>query len=473
MGYPLIIQGGMGAGVSNWLLAKTVSQAGQLGVVSGTALDLILARRLQEGDPGGHLRRALQHFPVPQLAQRILDDYFIPGGKAAEAPYRGLPMYTADPDLALQQLTVVGNFVEIFLAKEGHSGLVGVNYLEKILMPNLASLYGAMLAGVDYVLMGAGVPREIPGILDKLTRHEQVSLRPHVEGASGDDDYKVHFRPSAVLGNALPELSRPKFLAIIASVTLAVTLVRKAAGKVDGFVIEGPTAGGHNAPPRGPLQLSEEGEPVYGPRDEVDLAEIRRLGLPFWLAGSWGDPGQLKHARELGAEGIQVGTAFAFCRESALAENVKQELLAKALRGEGEVFTDPVASPTGFPFKVARLEGSLSEQEVYEARPRICDLGYLRHVYKKSDGSLGYRCPAEPVEAYLRKGGQVEDTIGRKCLCNALMANIGFPQHQRNGYVEKPLVTAGDDLRDLSRLVRSGQLSYSAEDVIRYLLPST
>ena len=53
---PTIIQGGMGAGVSSWRLAQAVSQLGQLGVVSGTALDLIFARRLQDGDPGGHMR---------------------------------------------------------------------------------------------------------------------------------------------------------------------------------------------------------------------------------------------------------------------------------------------------------------------------------------------------------------------------------------------------------------------------------
>ena len=56
---PVIIQGGMGVGVSNWRLANAVSSRGQLGVVSGTALDVVLARRLQDGDPGGHMRRAL------------------------------------------------------------------------------------------------------------------------------------------------------------------------------------------------------------------------------------------------------------------------------------------------------------------------------------------------------------------------------------------------------------------------------
>jgi len=60
---PVIIQGGMGVGVSNWHLAKTVSKKGQLGVGSGTALGIIIARRLQLGDADGSIRRALSFFP--------------------------------------------------------------------------------------------------------------------------------------------------------------------------------------------------------------------------------------------------------------------------------------------------------------------------------------------------------------------------------------------------------------------------
>src|SRR5450755_1992217 len=79
--YPIIIQGGMGAGVSDWRLANAVSRLGQLGVVSGTALDQILARRLQDGDEGGHMRRALAAFPMTAMAERIRDKYYIAGGR--------------------------------------------------------------------------------------------------------------------------------------------------------------------------------------------------------------------------------------------------------------------------------------------------------------------------------------------------------------------------------------------------------
>jgi NAD(P)H-dependent flavin oxidoreductase YrpB (nitropropane dioxygenase family) len=39
--HPTIIQGGMGIGISHWGLARAVSAAGQLGVVSGTAIDTV------------------------------------------------------------------------------------------------------------------------------------------------------------------------------------------------------------------------------------------------------------------------------------------------------------------------------------------------------------------------------------------------------------------------------------------------
>ena len=246
---PTIIQGGMGAGVSGWRLARAVSTNGQLGVVSGTALDVILTRRLQLGDPGGHVRRALDHFPIRDAAQGILDRYFIDGGKAADKPFRSKPMPVDKPSLHLEELLVVGNFVEVFLAKEGHDEPVGINYLEKIQVPTLPSLYGAMLAGVDWVLMGAGIPRTIPGIMESLAEGQPVELDIYVVGADRSENHGTRFDPQTFFGGSAPKLSLPKFIAIISSATLGTMLVRRSTGQVDGFVIEGPTAGGHNAPP--------------------------------------------------------------------------------------------------------------------------------------------------------------------------------------------------------------------------------
>ncbi|MGB5380222.1 MAG: nitronate monooxygenase [Acidimicrobiia bacterium] len=469
---PVLIQGGMGAGVSDWRLARAVSRAGQLGVVSGTGLDAIYLRRLQDGDPGGHMRRALEAFPIAGVADRIAENYFIESGKAPEERFKAKPMPRLNPSKKLDELMVVGNFVEVYLAKEGHEGVVGINYLEKIQTPHLASLYGAMLAGVDYVLMGAGIPMAIPGILDRLSDGLPVEYRLDVKGAQRGEVFAMHFDPTNIGDGSLPPAPRPQFLAIVSSHVLATALVRKASGHVDGFVIEGPTAGGHNAPPRGKMALNDLGEPIYGDRDMPDLAVFRELGLPFWLAGGYAEPEQIAAALEVGATGVQVGTAFAYCEESGFTAATKREVINLSSAGRARIFTDPVASPTGFPFKVVELDDSLSNPVVYEKRSRICDLGYLRTAYRREDGTVGWRCPSEPVEDYVRKGGSEEDTVGRKCLCNALIANIGLPQIQRNGEVEKELITSGDDVADVARFLPPGRDSYSALDVIDYLLPA-
>jgi NAD(P)H-dependent flavin oxidoreductase YrpB (nitropropane dioxygenase family) len=175
--YPRIIQGGMGVGVSSWRLANAVSRAGQLGVVSGSMLDTVMVRRLQDGDPGGHIRRAANRFPIPGVADRVIERYYRPSGRPPGTAYQLLPMYRRWVSPARQRVTMLANFVEVWLAKEGHSGAVGINLLTKVQLPNLASIYGAMLAGVDYVIMGAGIPREIPAVLDAFAEHRPARLR--------------------------------------------------------------------------------------------------------------------------------------------------------------------------------------------------------------------------------------------------------------------------------------------------------
>jgi nitronate monooxygenase len=472
--FPKIIQGGMGVGVSNWRLAQAVSKLGQLGVVSGTALDSVFVRRLADGDQGGYMRRGLDAFPFQETAKRIWQEYFVPGGMAAGAPYKALPMHQKHDSRKLIELCIVSNFVEVFLAKEGHNNPVGINYLEKVQIPHLPSIYGAMLAGVGYVLMGAGIPLHIPGVLDAFAAGHVAEYRLAIAGAahgqSANFDAPMRLDPADYAEGPLPALDRPRFLAIVSSNTLAATMLRRASGRVDGLVIESPTAGGHNAPPRGKLQLNAAGEPLYGERDRVNIEELRSLGVPFWLAGGYGSPAKLREALDQGAAGVQVGTAFAFSRESGMRADLKTRLIEQAIAGAGEVFTDPLASPTGFPFKVAKLAGTSSEFNVYGGRNRICDLGYLREPYALGDSEIGYRCAAEPVGNYVAKGGKIEDTVGRKCLCNTLLANIGHAQTRKDGSVEPALITVGDDLNTIAQFIAPGRNSYSAADVVENLL---
>jgi nitronate monooxygenase len=331
---PKIIQGGMGVGVSNWRLAQAVSRIGQLGIVSGTGLDQVLARRLQDGDLGGEVRRALAHFPFPHMAQRILDLFFVPGGKKPDAPYKTVAKAVIKNHHWLDELYIVSNYVEVFLAREGHSNPVGINYLEKIQLPHLPAAYGAMLAGAAVVIMGAGIPVEMPRVLDLLSRHEAATYPIRVLGATPETDCQRVFDPALFIeGDTPPALARPDFLPIISSDSLATMLLRRAGGSVEGFVIEGPLAGGHNAPPRGPMKLTDDGQPIYGPRDVVNLEAMRKIGLPFWLGGNYGSPVKVREALADGAAGVQVGTAFALCAESGLAPETRRALVLQAIAG--------------------------------------------------------------------------------------------------------------------------------------------
>lgn len=460
----------MGIGVSGWRLARTVSQAGQLGTVSGTGVWLVMTRRLQQGDPGGHVRRALSHFPAPEVSERIVKRYYVHGGKRAGAPYRSIPVLTHPLPLSTAELLVAGSFVEVWLAKQGHNGLVAINYLEKIQLSHLPSLYGAMLAGVDYVLMGAGIPLQIAEALDLLSQHEPAAYRIHVEGAEPADIFEERFDPLGIplLQPHRKPLKRPYFLPIISSHVLAQVLLRRSKGRIDGFIVEGYTAGGHNAPPRNRKELTPTGEPLYGAEDEPDLEKIRSHGLPFWLAGSYAHAGSLKAALEVGAAGIQAGTIFALSQESGISEALRRAAICRALNGGLEVRTSATCSPSGYPFKEAMMPGTLTDPVVEARRKPICDLGCLRTLYRLPDGKVGYRCPAEPREDFLRKGGAEADIEGRRCICNALTGTIGLGQvRPQFGYDEPGLLTLGTDLSFLPDMTDGRP--YSATEALAYL----
>ena len=102
----------------------------------------------------------------------------------------------------LIELLMVSNFVEVFLARQGHLNKVGVNFLEKVQLPHLASIYGAMLAGVGYVLMGAGIPLHIPGVLDNLAAGKPAEYKLAVTGAAADAGHDDALRSAGICGRA-------------------------------------------------------------------------------------------------------------------------------------------------------------------------------------------------------------------------------------------------------------------------------
>ena len=467
---PPIIQGGMGVNISSWLLARTVSMFGQRGTVSGVAAERLMTRMLQVGDPGGHIRRALSHFPFQQVIEKILKTYYVEGGKPAEIPFKNAEPITVKPSDFLISLIVCANYALVWLAKEGHENPIAINYLEKLQMPHIYAITGAMLADVDFITMGAGVAIQIPGLLDNLVADKVVTYHVQVEDPGNPKSvYVMSFSPEdflRIFGGRLPQLRRPSFIPIIASNVLAKAFKRLPKGSVQGFVIEEPTAGGHNAPPR-KIVCDEKGQaqPIYGQKDVVDYKEIADHGLPFWIGGSYASPEKLQWALSVGATGIQVGSIFAFCDESGMEPELRRKIRVLGYANNLKVRTDMRASPTGYPFKVAELEGTLSEQSVYDGRARVCNQGALVTPYRRADGSIGYRCPSERAEIHTAKSGKTENTVGRVCICNGLIATAGL-----GDLGEPAIVTLGDDVGFLSHVMANVHSSYSAIDAIRYLL---
>lgn len=461
---PLVIQGGMGVDVSGHPLAKAVSLAGErlgvpvMGTVSGTGIGHVVSRILQNGDPGGHYRPAFEAFPFQEMAERVWDRYYIKGGKAEDKPYKLSPMVNLRPGRDVTELIICANFAEVWLARQGHNKPIAINYLEKIQTPRLPELFGAMLAGVDVIAMGAGIPDQVPGLLDRLAACQPVSYFIDVDGKRSTE-YATRLNPLDLIPKRyLQNLKRPDFYAIISSNVLAkaLTLERRVSGRVDGFIIENHTAGGHNASPRGKPQFNESGEPVYGPRDEVDLKEMEGLEISFWLAGSYADPKRIAEARAAGAAGIQAGSIFALCEESGLLGTIKQEIIRLDLRGELVVLADPVCSPSGFPFNVVQMGTSRYDKAE-------CLIGYLRHAYTTKRGAVSFRCPADIN--FVKRGGKPDDAEGRICLCESLLGSVGLGERT-------PIVTLGRDTSFIPYLASLEKPGYSARDALMYLLGS-
>jgi hypothetical protein len=108
--------------------------------------------------------------------------------------------------------------------------------------------------------------------------------------------------------------------------------------------------------------------------------------------------------------------------------------------------------------------------DTYEARPRLCDLGYLRSSHINEAGKVSYRCAAEPDGPYLKKGGEEVDLKDRICLCNGLVAAVGLGQERPDGYKEAPLLTLGSTTSDVESMLHVHPQGWSAVDVINRLL---
>ncbi|HVK02142.1 MAG TPA: hypothetical protein VM490_01590 [Armatimonadaceae bacterium] len=441
-GMPRLIQAGMGIRVSSWRLANATARRGALGVVSHVALRHVVVEEVRRGDADA--LSAAEAFPIASYRDELLA--FAPGGPKHRAP---VPMDNPDPrkGAVANRLSVIAAFVEVYRAKQGHRGKVGINVMWKCTLTVLPSIYGAMLAGVDALLCGAGVPMELPDIVRRLRAGEDLCYAP-LHGTGTNARLAVGGDGAAGL---LEAFAPPKMIPILSNFAFPKRILDVWEREHDGarpfaFVLENHAAGGHNAPPRNKTSFSEQ--------DDIDayFEKVRALGVPVYVAGAFeggGTAEDFRAWRGRGAYGLQVGSRFALCDDSGLRRDLKDGILERnhAL-GDGDepdaaaTVTDARVSPTGYPFKLVPLPGTVADADVYADRKRICNKGYLLqgHYEAMPDGTVRerYVCPAMPARQYARLGGDPADTEGRLCLCNGLLSSVGFDSDS-----EPPLLTLG------------------------------
>jgi hypothetical protein len=397
-----LIQGGMGVYVSNWRMARAVATARPgiaAGAVSGTALDVVYVRLLQLGDPGGHARRALHALDdqfSTDVGRKICDHYFIEGGKIPDARFRSAPMQvvrsaegkttlapltnssadvTATPltlDPAIIELLIATGFAEVWLAKEGHNGRIFINFLNKIELPLIYVMYGAMLAGVDGVIVGAGNPDGLPAICSQLAEHATVTRNLSVLYAGPGEQFTISFDPKTVADGAFTRTPLPRPPSWPSprwknwSRRWLRARARRQMASSSSITPQAATTPTRSAPCAG----TKKGQPIYStgrsrpgchPRGRHPVLAGRRLRQPCppaRCAGSrcGGRPGGFGLCP---GGGIGHESRVPFCDFQGAAQGADDAALVKTT----------MFSPTGFSFKVVQLKDTLSKKRSSSQAP--------------------------------------------------------------------------------------------------------
>lgn len=431
-GMPQLIQAGMGVRVSSANLANHTSRLGALGVVSSVGIRHIVIDEIRSGDPIA--LELAKSFPLKDYVDELLE--FAPGNSKNCAP---VPLDDPDPRKGTlpKRLSAICAYIEVMRAKMGHCGKVGVNVMWKCALTVLPSIYGAMIAGVDALLCGAGVPMELPDIVKKIKEGKNLEYLPlHGTGTNAKFDISKDG-----IASILKEMPFPHLIPILSNFAFPKRIMdvwhREFNGtKPFAFVLEHHRAGGHNAPPRN--------KESFGEQDDINTyyKKVIDLGVPVYIAGAGDTCEDFLYWISKGAYGLQIGSRFALCDESGMRRDLKDRVLEQNGREDSEVQTSNRLSPTGYPFKYLPLPGTLSDSTVYDARKRVCNKGYLlqTHIITLPDGTEKetYICAAMPEKQYDKLGGDLVEQEGRVCLCNALFSTAGAAAP-----TEPPLITLG------------------------------
>lgn len=342
MPYP-IVQGGMGVGVSLAPLAGAVAREGGLGIVSSACIDRVISKR----------------------DSRRYNSY--------EAAY-----------------------AEVALSKAA-GGYAGINVMGALARDYNDSVKGALDAGADAVISGAGLPVSLPSIQNP----KDTALIPIVSSVRALEIIckkweRLGYRPDAV-------------------------------------VLEGPLAGGHLGFRMEQLDLEENKlENLLPP--VKDLA--RKYGdFPVIVAGGIYSYEDIVRFIKMGADGVQMGTRFLATDESSATAEYKQAVI-DAKEEDILVASDP-GSPCGLPFRVIK-NCPMYASAIKRLRPPKCDKGYV--LLKDKEGKFTV-CHAKESNAH------------HFCICNGLLSSSGY-----NPDKEEPLYTVGQNAYRVDRIMSVKEL---------------
>jgi len=333
-----IIQGGMGVGVSLNPLANAVAREGGVGIVSSACLDRLLSKR----------------------TGRKLNSY--------EAAYE-----------------------EVSLAKNS-GGVAGINIMCALGRDYSDSVKGALDAGADVIISGAGLPLTLPAI----QAPKETALIPIVSSARALEIIckkweKLGYRPDAV-------------------------------------VLEGPLAGGHLGFKMDQIDTVENKlENLLPPVKDM----AKKYGdFPIIVAGGIYTYDDIVGYLKAGAGGVQMGTRFLATEESSASSDYKSSVVA-ARESDIIVAYDP-GSPCGLPFRIIK-QSPMYVSALSKKRAPKCDKGYV--LQKDSEGKYSI-CPAKRSNEH------------HFCICNGLLSSADYNPHE-----EEPLYTVGTNAYRVDKII--------------------
>lgn len=329
----------MGVGVSLSPLARAVAKEGGVGIVSSACLDRLVSKR---------------------------------GGKKVN--------------------TYEAAYEEVSLSKS-EGGFAGINIMVALVRDYEDSVKGAVDAGADLIISGAGLPLNLPGI----TPPKDTALVPIVSSARALELIckkweRLGYRPDAV-------------------------------------VLEGPLAGGHLGFKIDQIDLeSNRLENLFPPVKDMAM---KYGDIPVIVAGGIYTHSDIRMFLEMGASGVQMGTRFLVTEESS-ASAVYKKAVVEA-HDEDIIVAHKPGSPCGLPFRIIK-QSPMYVSSVKSLRQPKCDKGYV--LLKDAEGKFT-RCPAK------------ESNENCFCICNGLLSSAGY-----NPDKEESLFTVGTNASRVEKIVQ-------------------